>query len=268
VAVRLEELEQRSVEPLPAPAGTYLMLRKYSPEAERRTSTTSPSTSTGCETDSAVSSKRNFVPRSSGRWLGSEHATLADALGERLQQRLRAPVGDPQPDRLDECGVAGTFIGGRQSARKVEVPTSPRGYAHPSFWIRNGKKWYGVDQQGSPAAGNRVFRASTSTTSTRRGRTSLPAKLRETLVGAYDERLIVTTAPRPVPARLPGAGVGAARGLLATRNPMEPGVKTLMRLYVAPAQECPLDKLGRILIPPVLPEPRRPRRRTWSGREW
>jgi MraZ protein len=33
---------------------------------------------------------------------------------------------------------------------------------------------------------------------------------------------------------------------------MEPGVKTLMRLYVAPAQECPLDKLGRILIPPVL----------------
>ena len=29
-------------------------------------------------------------------------------------------------------------------------------------------------------------------------------------------------------------------------------VKTLMRLYVAPAQECPLDKLGRILIPPAL----------------
>ena len=37
---------------------------------------------------------------------------------------------------------------------------------------------------------------------------------------------------------------------LAKRNPMEPGVKTLMRLYVASAQECPVDKLGRVLIPP------------------
>ncbi len=39
---------------------------------------------------------------------------------------------------------------------------------------------------------------------------------------------------------------------LSKRNPMEPGVKTLMRLYVASAQECPLDKLGRVLIPPTL----------------
>jgi MraZ protein len=33
---------------------------------------------------------------------------------------------------------------------------------------------------------------------------------------------------------------------------MEAGVKTLMRLYVAPAQEVPVDKLGRVLIPPQL----------------
>jgi len=33
---------------------------------------------------------------------------------------------------------------------------------------------------------------------------------------------------------------------------MEAGVKTLMRLYVASAQECPIDKLGRVLIPPTL----------------
>lgn len=39
---------------------------------------------------------------------------------------------------------------------------------------------------------------------------------------------------------------------LAKRNPMEPGVKTLMRLYVAPAQEVPVDKLGRVLIPNAL----------------
>ena len=39
---------------------------------------------------------------------------------------------------------------------------------------------------------------------------------------------------------------------LAKRNPMEPGVKTLMRLYVAQAQECSIDKLGRLLVPPPL----------------
>ena len=44
----------------------------------------------------------------------------------------------------------------------------------------------------------------------------------------------------------------AFEAALARRNPMEPGVKTLMRLYVASAQECPLDKMGRILVPPSL----------------
>ena len=33
---------------------------------------------------------------------------------------------------------------------------------------------------------------------------------------------------------------------------MEPGVKSLLRLYVAGAQEVSLDKLGRVLIPPTL----------------
>jgi MraZ protein len=39
---------------------------------------------------------------------------------------------------------------------------------------------------------------------------------------------------------------------LARRNPMEPGVKSLLRLYVAPAQEVAVDKLGRVLLPPSL----------------
>jgi transcriptional regulator MraZ len=120
------------------------------------------------------------------------------------------------------------------------------------FWIRNGKKWYGVDQQGSPAAGERVFRGVYEHQIDAKGRTSLPAKLRETLVGAYDERLIVTTALDPCLHAYPVREWELLESSLATRNPMEPGVKTLMRLYVAPAQECPVDKLGRILIPPTL----------------
>lgn len=85
-----------------------------------------------------------------------------------------------------------------------------------------------------------------------KGRTSLPAKLRETLIGSYDERLIITTALDPCLHAYPVREWEALENALAKRNPMEPGVKTLMRLYVASAQECPLDKLGRVLIPPSL----------------
>jgi len=82
-----------------------------------------------------------------------------------------------------------------------------------------------------------------------KGRTSLPAKLREVLAGTYDERLIVTTALDDCLHAYPVREWEQLEAALGKRNPMEPGVKTLMRLYVAPAQECPLDKLGRLLIP-------------------
>jgi MraZ protein len=85
-----------------------------------------------------------------------------------------------------------------------------------------------------------------------KGRTSFPAKLKETLVGAYDERLILTTSLDQCLHAYPVREWEALEAALARRNPMEPGVKTVMRLYVAPAQECPLDKLGRLLIPPPL----------------
>lgn len=85
-----------------------------------------------------------------------------------------------------------------------------------------------------------------------KGRTSFPARLRETLVGAYDERLIVTTALDACLHAYPVREWEALETALARRSPMEPGVKQLMRLYVAPAQECPLDKLGRVLVPPSL----------------
>ncbi|EAU69182.1 protein MraZ [Stigmatella aurantiaca DW4/3-1] len=71
-------------------------------------------------------------------------------------------------------------------------------------------------------------------------------------MGAYDERLILTTALDPCLHAYPVREWEALETALGRRNPMEPGVKTLMRLYVASAQECPLDKLGRILIPPSL----------------
>jgi MraZ protein len=85
-----------------------------------------------------------------------------------------------------------------------------------------------------------------------KGRTSLPAKLRETLVGSYDERLIVTTSLDPCLHAYPLREWEQLEASLSRRNLMEPGVKQLMRLYVAPAQEVSVDKLGRVLIPPQL----------------
>ncbi len=85
-----------------------------------------------------------------------------------------------------------------------------------------------------------------------KGRTSLPAKLRDTLVGTYDDRLILTTALDPCLHAYPVREWEQLEASLAKRNPMEAGVKTLMRLYVAPAQEVQVDRLGRVLIPPSL----------------
>ena len=110
-------------------------------------------------------------------------------------------------------------------------------------------EWISRDLQ---RQGHRVFRGVYEHHIDPKGRTSLPAKLRETLVGAYDERLIVTSALDPCLHAYPVREWEQLESALAKRNPMEPGVKTLMRLYVASAQECPLDKLGRILIPQTL----------------
>lgn len=85
-----------------------------------------------------------------------------------------------------------------------------------------------------------------------KGRTSFPAKLREALAAQGEEHLIITTALDPC---LHCYGLREWERLeanLARRNPMEPGVKSLLRLYVAGAQEVTTDKLGRVLIPPTL----------------
>jgi len=85
-----------------------------------------------------------------------------------------------------------------------------------------------------------------------KGRTSFPAKLRDVLVGQYDERLIVTTSLDACLHSYPVKEWEHLETALARRNPMEPGVKSLLRLYVAPAQEVVVDKLGRVLLPTSL----------------
>ncbi len=85
-----------------------------------------------------------------------------------------------------------------------------------------------------------------------KGRTSLPARIRDVLAANYDERRIVTTGLDPCRHAYPVREWEALEAALSKRSVLEPGVKQLMRLYVAGAQECSVDKLGRVLIPPTL----------------
>lgn len=106
-----------------------------------------------------------------------------------------------------------------------------------------------------------MFRGIYETTIDSKGRTSLPARFRDILVGTHgDERFFLTNS---VPVDL-GAGEYSS-GLLifpykewfafeenfrVSRGFTSDQRKSIMRMIISPAQECSADKLGRFLIPP------------------
>lgn len=107
-----------------------------------------------------------------------------------------------------------------------------------------------------------MFRGIFETTIDAKGRTSLPARFRETLVGIHgDERFFLTnSAPMSLGDGLFCSGLliypynewfafekkfQESRGLTSEQR------KSIMHTIIAPAQECCADKLGRFLIPPT-----------------
>lgn len=106
-----------------------------------------------------------------------------------------------------------------------------------------------------------MFRGIFETTIDAKGRTSLPAKFRETLVTTYsDERFFLTNS---APVDLSG-GLYSSGLLIIPYNEwfiFEENFRTskgftseqrnsIMRTIISPAQECCADKLGRFLISP------------------
>jgi len=84
-----------------------------------------------------------------------------------------------------------------------------------------------------------------------KGRLSIPAKLREALDAAFTPPLFLTRKE----ACLVAYPSDAWRVLETRVNGMssfDPQVESFRRFFVAPAQECPLDKAGRLLVPPSL----------------
>ncbi len=85
-----------------------------------------------------------------------------------------------------------------------------------------------------------------------KGRTSLPAKFREQVVGKGAEHVLVTTGPDRALWCFAPSDWEALVSKLSQRSPFDRKVRDFVNAFVSPAQECPFDKLGRVLVPPML----------------
>jgi MraZ protein len=85
-----------------------------------------------------------------------------------------------------------------------------------------------------------------------KGRTALPAHFRDVLLGKGTDKLFITT--DPLESCLQAFAPDEWEVLCKKAAVLPAERKRVMRLMIAPAQECPFDKVGRILIPPQLRE--------------
>lgn len=84
-----------------------------------------------------------------------------------------------------------------------------------------------------------------------KGRVSIPSKFREILATNYDERLILTNFDDCLWG-YPVAEWQIIEDKVAALPQFKPEVKALQRVFISAAAECPIDKQGRILVPPTL----------------
>lgn len=84
-----------------------------------------------------------------------------------------------------------------------------------------------------------------------KGRVSIPSKFREILSTNFDERLIITNFDDCLWA-YPCAEWQKIEERVAALPQFKPEVKALQRVFISAANECPIDRQGRILIPQTL----------------
>jgi len=96
-----------------------------------------------------------------------------------------------------------------------------------------------------------MFRGRFEHTIDSKGRISIPAKYRELLMEKHDDRLIVTNFDRCLVA-YPFEEWRNVEDKIGSLSMVKKEAKAFQRFFVSGAAECPIDKLGRILIPPIL----------------
>ena len=96
-----------------------------------------------------------------------------------------------------------------------------------------------------------MFRGRFEYTIDAKGRVSIPVKFRELLAEKYDDRLILTNFDRCLVA-FPYEEWRILEDKVSSLSMFKKEAKAFRRVFISGATECPIDKLGRILIPPTL----------------
>ena len=84
-----------------------------------------------------------------------------------------------------------------------------------------------------------------------KGRVSIPAKFRELLLEKYDDHIIITNFDRCLVA-FPYEEWRNVEDKISSLSMVKKEVKAFQRFFISGAAECPIDNLGRVLIPPTL----------------
>jgi MraZ protein len=87
-----------------------------------------------------------------------------------------------------------------------------------------------------------------------KGRVSLPARYRESMTAMREEILVATTSDDPCLRAYPQRAFNDFQEKLAEKPSLDPRLRRLMRHFVGNACDCPLDGMGRVLLPPALRE--------------
>ena len=87
-----------------------------------------------------------------------------------------------------------------------------------------------------------------------KGRISIPSKFRDILSDKYDERVIITNHYDGCLVAYPFKEWQIIEEKASKLPTLKKGSADFLRFFISGAAECSVDKLGRILIPPVLRE--------------
>jgi len=96
-----------------------------------------------------------------------------------------------------------------------------------------------------------MFRGRFEHTIDSKGRISIPARFREILAEKYDERVMITNFDRCLVA-YPYEEWKNLEEKISSLSMVKKEARSFQRFFISAAVECPIDKLGRILIPPTL----------------